>query len=474
MKVTSQTQNASAEQGAPLCVETSLGASQLLLPVMEWATCWEKMRRACTIAAQFFLGQGALQLINVLTGIFLVHVLSLEKYAQFGLAFGFQTTVSGLMSLGYAGTIIPLVGERVADRALVGRYVQGAKHLRDRTFLVLSPFACIAFVAIMARRHWPWQLQVLLTLPVLLSVYSSGPMAYYSAPLILYGRLKEFYVPQTLAGIGRLATSALLYVMGALNAWTAAAANAVSITTTGFLLGKNSRNQVVWPEGNDGSAAREIFHYVVPAMPAIILGAFQPQIALFLISLFGQTANIAQVAALSRISQVFFVFTTFNTIVVEPYMARLPSHRLLPVYLRNILLAAVCCAPLVLLAFSVPQAFLWLLGSKYMSLGSEVGWVILAACIGYLAGLIWIMNRARKWLFWSGTVVELGLLVGVQVIFIALVGVRTTHNAVMFSLAASFCYLAAHSYVAVYGFFKGSRRVIAAEAPLATATAAKL
>ena len=89
-----------------------------------------------------------------------------------------------------------------------------------------------------------------------------------------------------------------------------------------------------------------------------------------------------------------------------------------------------------------------------------MGWVILAACINYLAGLIWIMNRARKWVFWSGSILEVCLLIGVQLTFVALVGVHTTRQAVFLTLAASICPLISHGYVTVFGFMRerASRR----------------
>ena len=55
------------------------------------------------------------------------------------------------MDLGYASAIIPLVGETFSDRALVGSYLRAAKHLRDKAFWILCPFAAIAFLAIMHR-----------------------------------------------------------------------------------------------------------------------------------------------------------------------------------------------------------------------------------------------------------------------------------------------------------------------------------
>jgi O-antigen/teichoic acid export membrane protein len=416
-----------------------------------------RTHRIFSAVLSFLLGQGALQGVNLIIGLFLVRALSVSEYAKFGLASGFQTTTSILMDLGYAATIIPLVGERISDRALVGRYVQGAKSLRNRAFWVISPFASIAFLVITHRQKWPLPIQIVMLASVLVALYSSGTVSYASVPLFLYRRLRDYYIPQTIAGICRFGVYHTLGTLGGLNSWTAAGCNALNIAINGYLLEKKSSSSIEWPEEEDPVTRKEISRYVLPAAPAILIGAFHGQIALLLISIFGTTVGIAQVAALGRIGQLFNVLMTFNVVIVEPYMARLRREQLRPTYLRLIALAIIGSVLLVSLAFLEPNIFLWFLGPKYVELRSLIGWVLLTACINYIAGLIWIMNRSRKWLFWRGTIAELVLLLVIQVGFVTIFGVRTTRNAVMFSFASSFCYVIAHSYVAVHGFLKGER-----------------
>jgi O-antigen/teichoic acid export membrane protein len=416
-----------------------------------------RIRRLLGLLASFFLGQGALQGVSVLIGLFLVRSLSVSAYAQFGLALGFQATASTLMDLGFASTVVPLVGERISDRALVGKYVRGAKSLRDRAFLILSPAVALTFLVITHKQRWGWPTQLGLLFSVLLALYSSSTASYYSVPLFLYRRLRDYYFLQTASSTCRLLLYFLFSAIGALNSVTAAGCAALNATVNGFLLKKNGGRLIEWPDRDDPAIRKEIVRYILPASPAILLGAFHGQIALFLISIFGNTANIAQVAALGRLAQIFSLLMTFNVVVVEPYVARLPRSRLLFPYFRFIAAACLGGAVLVLLSFAVPGIFLWIIGPKYEQLRSLIGWVVLTACINYAAGLIWIMNRSRKWLFWRGTFAEISLLAVVQIGFLAIFGVRTTRAAVMFNFASSFCYVIAHSYVAIHGFMKGAR-----------------
>jgi hypothetical protein len=118
------------------------------------------------------------------------------------------------LDLGFASTVIPLVGNRFNDRELVGRYVHAAIRLRVRSFLILAPFALGAFVAIAQRHHWNWKLEILPIVPVLVALYSS--------------RNVSIYAPQTLSGLVQLGAYMVLQITGALNAWTAAALSALT------------------------------------------------------------------------------------------------------------------------------------------------------------------------------------------------------------------------------------------------------
>jgi O-antigen/teichoic acid export membrane protein len=414
-------------------------------------------RKAAQIVAKFLFGQGAAQTATILANLLLVHTLSTEAYAQFSLATAFQTVFTVLMDLGFASTIVPMVGQNREDAALLGRYVRSARHLRTILFWILSPIAAVGFLVIANRHHWTPGIQILLLASILVSLYYAGKVSYLSAPLFIFGRLKEYYLPQVITGTGRLLSYIVLSLAKGLNAWTAAGLGAMNIVLNGFLIQKTSKKYFEWPKHESPETDRELIQYILPATPAIIFSAFQSQISLFLISIFGGTSYIAEVAALSRIGQMFLIAITFYTIVVEPYTARQSFDRLKRVFLEFILIATAAFIPLILLSFFWPKPFLWILGAKYQGVEGVMGPYILSACINSIAALVWIMNRARKWVFWSGSVLEIALLMAVQITFLIGIGVRTTHQAVLFNLVSSLCYLVAHAYVTVLGFTKTSR-----------------
>ena len=402
----------------------------------------------------FLAGHGVLQALNIFTGLFLLRQLSIEGYAEYSLALAFQTTAISLTNLGLTDSIIPLVGSRAADHKLVGTYVQAARLLRTRLFLVVAPCCAGAFLLIVRGHQWTDSSVLILLFSILASLYFSVSVSCWSAPLILNRRLYDYYLGQWISSAARLGVYVLASAGNLLSAVFASLTGVASILLNGIIVKARAAEFVELPTQVDKSANREVLRCMLPMMPAALFTSFQPQVALLLVSIFGQTLQIAQIAALSRIAQLFLIFSTFSTLVVEPYIARLPPGRLLLAYIRVVGCAIFVGGILTLLSFIFPQALLWILGPKYADLDNVVGWVVLSSALSTTANVIWVMNRGRRWLFWRGSFLEISGLIVFQTAYVVMVGVRTTFSAALFMLAASGAHLVAHAYVMVYGLMK--------------------
>ena len=415
---------------------------------------FDRIKAATRFVLIFIAGHGALQALNLVTGIFLVRNLDMESFAQYSLALAFQNTAISLTNLGLTDSIIPLVGSHGGNRMLVGKYVQAAKHLRTRLFIIVAPVCALAFLFMVHSHHWNSLSQSILMFSILASLYLSVSVSCWSAPLLLKRRLYDYYFAQAVPGLARLAA----YVIGSLghflSANFAALTGSANILFNGLLAKRRSADLVEFPADLDKSAKDEVLRCMLPMMPSAIFTSFQPQVALFLISIFGQTIQIAQIAALSRIAQVFLVFNAFGSVVVEPYIARASPERLLLAYARIVVAAILVGGSLTWLSFEFPSALLWVLGSKYGDLDNIIGWVVLSSSLSTVANIIWVMNRGRKWLFWRGSLLEISCLILFQTAYVVIFGVRTTYSAALFMLAASCAHLTAHTYVMVYGFSK--------------------
>lgn len=405
----------------------------------------------------FLAGQGSIQVLNLISGFLLLRWLSVEAYAQYSIAFGFQSTLGMLMDLGFSGSIIALVGDRITDKDVITSYVAAARYFRNWLSVLLLPIGVLVFPLITDKHGWDWITQALLLGSIISSLFFQGLTSFYSPPLLMHKQLKEFYQPQIFSAGLRLLLCFALYVTSALTAWSTAWISSVVLLINGVAYKRSAQR---WLEGSlasDRKIRKEMLTYLAPLIPGLIFTAFQGQISLFLITWFGRSESIAEVAALGRVGQLFVLLSAFNGIVVGPYIAKVAASDLFKRYLQVLGISSLVSALLSVIAFYFPAPLLWIMGAKYKHLHTELGWMILATCISYIGGVMWTMNSARKWIFWWGSFLYISLLLVTQILCLQFMNLSTTINVIYFSLVTTFPVLLVHILTAIYGFnFKSS------------------
>ena len=417
----------------------------------------KKSQRRLRILLVYLTGQGLVQLISLSLGLLLLRWLKVDDYAQFSVAFGFQSTLSILTDLGFAGTIIALVGPRGDDRDVVGSYIRSGRHLRNVMLAWLTPLAAIAYIGIVRQHHWSVLSSSLLFVSIVSSIYFSGLVSYYGAPLLIRGRLSHYYRHQLTGAAFRIVACGVLYLGGGLCAWTTSWANALGFLLIGWLNARESQPFVTLPVHPIPAVTRQMVRYVKPNLPALIFYALQGQISLFLISFFGQTRSIAEVGALGRLGQIFLLLSGFNGTVIEPFMARLPKAKVLRSYLAILGTASFICFVVCLAGFSEPKAFLLLLGTKYGSLRRETGWLVFNSCLSYVGSVAWTMCAARRWIYWRTSWLTIILVLTAQIAFLCFFKVDSTIHAIYFGTAAAMAGIISVLYNSIYGYIHGPK-----------------
>lgn len=414
-----------------------------------------RLKRWTVLISSFLAGQGSVQILNLISGFLLLRWLSVEAYAQYSVAFGFQSTLALLVDLGVSGSIVALVGDRASDKEVVGSYIRAAKHFRNRLFALIIPLSMIAFPLLSAKHNWHWTTQLLLFVSIISSLFFQGWVSYYSVPLLMHQRLKEYYQPQIFSSGSRVVLCYILYLVSALSAWTAAWVNSAVMAMNGFFYRQNSASLIAEPNTNDPKTNREMLSYIFPLIPAVIFMAFYNQNSIFMITLFGQAKSIAEVGALSRISQLFFILSAFNSVIIAPYIAKVLRQHLARRYFQVLGVAIAIATALSFLGFLFPQPLLWILGRNYQHLRVEIGWMVSVECINYVAGVMWTMHSARKWVYLWGSFLSINLLLSTQTICLLLMDLSTTINVIYFSLFTALSGLLFHTINAVFGFIYG-------------------
>lgn len=399
----------------------------------------------------FFLGQPAVQMLNIATGFLLVRWLDVEQFAMLGIALAFQSTVAQLTDLGFTGSIVALAGSRGQDPAVLGGYLRSARHWRSRMQGVTLLVAAVVFPWIVWSQPWSAAIKGLLFFTIALGVLFQA-WSMYGAPLLVHRALGRYYAPQILGAVFRLAACAALNAAGLLSAWVAALLTALVLGYTGLSYRRSARGYIREPEGGRPEYHAEMLRYLSPMLPGVVFASLQGQILVGIIAVFGSTRNIAEVSALGRIGQIFVILGAFNAVFVEPYIARVPRPILLRRYLQILGAALGIAIVIAVVGFLFPQPLLWLLGRNYAGLEREIGWVVLTASISYIGGVMWTMHAARKWVFWWGTVVYIATLLITQCLCIAYMDLSQTLSVVWFGVISGSVLLLVHAATAIYGF----------------------
>ena len=237
----------------------------------------------------------------------------------------------------------------------------------------------------------------------------------------------------------------------ALSSWTTAWVNSAIAVMSGFLYRQNATPLVTEPKNSVSKFNNEMLSYLAPIIPGIFFTAIQGQIAVLLITLFGQTKSIAEVAALGRLSQLFTIVTTSNYVIIEPYIAKVDRQHLVKRYFQILGVALAISLVLCATAFFFPQPVLWILGPKYQDLQAEVGWTVVASCLSYLGTVMWAMHTARKWVYWWYTALHIMLLLIVQIVSVAVMDLSTTLNVIYFSIITASSIILVHIIAGVHG-----------------------
>jgi len=408
---------------------------------------------------EFLFSQGITIACNLLYGLLCIRLLPIGEYAKFVVVFAIQGSLMVLLDVGISGTFIPLVGERIEDRQLIADYLASLRQIAHWLFAIAAPITVVAYPLLVHNRHWGWQVVTAMIVIVLVSAWFARVGASYGSVLILRRDRYRWYQAQIVSSLGALALLGIFYAFHRFGAFTAILIGVAKIIGVAFVYYQRA-HQLLGVKGTPSKEKRTaIVQLTLPAVPSVVYYALSGQISVLPITIFGRTAAVASVGALSRLGQIFTLLSPMNTILVEPYFARLPKNRLKSHYLLAVAAASACGTGAVALAHFFPRLFLWVLGPKYAGLRTEVILVIVAGAISLVGGVTASINGSRRFVYYAFVLTDNIVTLIVQAIFIWKVDLSTVKAVLWFNIATITPTFIIGILAAFYGFARGGRRV---------------
>jgi hypothetical protein len=277
----------------------------------------------------------------------------------------------------------------------------------------------------------------------------------YATPL----RLRSLYTTvqrfELLGATLRLILIALLAFIF-LNAVVAILVTAVALTVQGLLLRKQAI-KILGEEVRENEVDRGALVALIKKQAfTSIFFAYQGQVTIWIISIFGSTEKVADVGALTRLAVVFGILSSVLGGLVAPTFARCESLQLLARLFAFALASYLVASALLLFcSFAFPREVLWILGGKYMSLTREVPLLVGSAIIGGLTGVIHTLSWSRGWV-WHMWTIPFATLV-FQIIAVRFLPLNTVAGVLEFSIISAIPWLFITSYMASRGLWTSWR-----------------
>ena len=326
--------------------------------------------------------------IGFISGILIVRLLPIQEYAFYTLANTMLGTLVVLTDGGISNGIMALSGKVWQDPKKLGVILATGLDLRRKfavvTLLIAIP---IVFYLLMLNKA-SWITAILILLSLIPAFYADLSDSLLEITPKLHQDISSLQKNQLTVGLGRLVLTVFTIFIFP---WTF-----VILLASGLpriygnqKLKKINAKFVDTNQKPDPLVRKEILRVVARILPNIIFFAFSGQIVIWILSVFGNANELASIGALGRFSILIGLFTSILSTLFIPRFSRLADHKskLLKVFIVFQLTLFLFSGFVMLIVFLFPIQMLWILGSSYSGLSSELFLILLSNCIGLIASM---------------------------------------------------------------------------------------
>jgi O-antigen/teichoic acid export membrane protein len=358
------------------------------------------------------LAQLLVQGLGFICGILVIRLLPVNEYAWYTLANTMLGTMSVLADGGISAGVMSQGGKVWLDKEKLGSVLATGLDLR-RKFAIGSLLIAIPILIYLLSTHGAGWLTITL---IILSLVPAFFAALSDSVLEIVPKLHQDIIilqkNQLAVSVARLILSGLFLFIFPFT-FIALIAAGIPRIYGNIKLKKITHNFTDHLQKPDPSVQTKILGLVKRTLPGSIYYCISGQITIWLISIFGSTASVAQVGALGRVAMVLTIFSSIFSTLIIPRFARLPIHPqlLLKRFLQIQIGLMIFGVLLIFLIYTIYRQALWILGPNYLNLKNELILSFSGSYIGLIAGTLFSLNSSRGWTIHPMIFIPLDLLV---------------------------------------------------------------
>ena len=399
------------------------------------------------------VAQVAIQLLGILSGIYIIRVLPTEEYALYTLANAMLTTMLVLTDSGIGAGVLAGGGKVWQNTEQLGKVI-GTGILLRRKFALLALLLALPVLWYLLIRHDAgWFTALLIILSIIPAFYAALTDTLYEIPLKLNQDIVSLQKNQLLANVSRflLLVACLFFLPFTFIAFLCLGATRI---WANLKLKKLAARFASIGSGADPVVEKEVMVMLRRTLPSTVYYCASGQIAVWLISVFGSTKAIAEVGALDRIvGALGLVHVVFSTLVI-PRFARLPeqSSLLIGRFFQILLLLVMISMAICTLFYFFSDQVLFVLGAPYRNLQVELLLITVSGCLGLMAAIVNYLSVARGWAILPALYIPASLVV--QVSLVCFLNLSVLSNVLIVSIANAATALLLYSGYFLYRGFK--------------------
>ena len=384
------------------------------------------------VLTRFFTIQLLVQAANAVTGIAIIRILSKQDYAFYSIATSFMFSAAALTDCGISAALSALGGTVWEDGEALGKLINSALSIR-RWLVAIVVLGVGVTAPLMFLRDGASLISAFSFTGVLITslLFQFGTGVFGIVPQ-LRANYRLLEGAAILSVVTRLAILALFYFT-LLNATTALLANCAGFGVQLWLYQRYAGNQVNLRAKAEKQTVSAILAIIRKQIPYELYGVLSGQIGVLLISLFGNSARVADVGALGRLAMIFTAMSSVLANILVPRFARCQDpKRLRALFLRIIGLYSFAVSSVLVIGWLFPNQLVSILGHRYGELGGECLLALSCSVSAAILAAIWGLNVSRGWIVpaWIGLTAGLSS----QVLGIVIFDIRSVHGVLELSL----------------------------------------
>lgn len=347
--------------------------------------------------SKFISIQLIVQALNLGSGILIIRTLSKQEYAYFTLANAMQATMNTLADSGI-GSALSAIGGRVwQDPYRFGQLINTAMYLRRYLAVIATLVVTPILFWILLQNGASIGYTLLLISAILIELYFYLNIGVLIVVPRLYSKIDKLQQLSLLSSGSRF-----LFLIGGslifLNALVGAFSSTVASGLENLMLWFSVKDTIDVKSEINKEDKIEILKIVKTQALNTIFYCIQGQVTIWLITVFGNTANIAEVGALGRLAVIFSLITSIMTNIVLPSFSRTQSYEILIRKYKQIIFSYVFLSLIILLlSMFFPKQLLLILGKNYSSLEKELFFFAMAAVTNAITSILWSINASKGW-----------------------------------------------------------------------------